>query len=132
MENETYILLFDGECKLCSGLVQFVMKYDKSGKIKFAPLQSPRGKALLMKKPELSGHIDSVVFIRGKEYYVRSQAIFNILDVVGGAWKAFHVLNFLPDFFLDKCYDLVAGSRYRIFGKRNQCPLPSADIPENF
>ncbi|MBN1790973.1 MAG: thiol-disulfide oxidoreductase DCC family protein [Bacteroidales bacterium] len=130
--NEKHILLFDGVCNLCIGVVNFVIKRDAKEKLMFAALQSESGQALL-KKYGLSTHdFDSFVFISGEEYYIKSSAGLRVLKELGGVWMLFYALIILPVPIRDFIYDMVAKTRYRIFGKRDTCIIPTPEVKRRF
>lgn len=130
--NDSPILLFDGVCNLCNGTVQFIIKRDPKGKLKFAALQSDSGQALLKKFNLRTDHFDSFVFIKEEKYFLKSRAVLEVLKELGGVWKIFYIFLYLPRPFRDFVYDIVAKSRYKIFGKKNQCMVPSSEIEERF
>ncbi len=80
------ILMFDGECHLCDRSVQFILKHDRTESIQFASLQSPIGQRLL-KEHGVPDSIDSLIFIEGASYYVKSDAMFNILPYLKKRWQ---------------------------------------------
>ncbi len=126
------ILLFDGICNLCNGTVQFIIKRDPKGKLKFAALQSESGQALLKKFGLPTDHFDTFIFIKEEKYYLKSRAVLEVLKELGGVWKIFYVFLYLPHPVRDFVYDIVAKSRYKIFGKKDKCMLPSLEIEERF
>jgi predicted DCC family thiol-disulfide oxidoreductase YuxK len=130
MAKENTILLFDGVCSLCNGLVKFIQTRKTSPDIRFAPLQSPAGKSLLKKFEFSSEDIDTVVYISGGRYYLKSAAILQILRDIGRGWRLFYGLVVIPRFIRDFLYDLIARSRYRIFGKSDSCIIPTIDMRE--
>ncbi len=130
--NETYILLFDGICNLCNSIVKFTIKRDTKGKFKFAALQSDEGKTLLKELGLTSNYFDSLVLIIGDKYYLKSSAGLRVLRELGGIWKIVYVFIYLPIPFRDFIYDLIAKTRYRIFGKQNVCMVPTTDIKQRF
>ena len=132
MNGNKNILLFDGECNLCNNLVLFIIKKDSAAKFKFAPLQSTIGKSLLKNFPDSLEKSDSVVFINGGIYYFKSTAILEIFKTLGRYWKLFYVFILIPKFIRDACYDLVAKSRYKVFGKRETCMVPTPEINKRF
>ena len=132
MNDNKNILLFDGECNLCNNLVIFIIKKDSAAKFKFAPLQSTIGKSLLKNFPDPLEKSDSVVFINGGIYYFKSTAILEIFKTLGRYWNLFYVFILIPKFFRDACYDLVAKSRYKVFGKRETCMVPTPEINKRF
>lgn len=126
------ILLFDGVCNLCNGLVRFIIKHDHKRKIRFAPLQSDAAVNILGETdPELL-NIDSVVYVTRSGHFTRSDAILHMLRDMEGGWKIFYAFIFIPRFLRDYIYKVVATNRYRIFGKRDSCMIPSPDVKERF
>ena len=132
MNNNEKILLFDGICNLCNNLVFFIIKRDPKSQFKFAALQSETGKLLLKKYILESNNLNTVVYIKGEKYFLKSTAILNIIKDLGGYWKLFYAFIIIPKFIRDFIYDLIAKSRYRIFGKKESCMIPSPDINKRF
>jgi predicted DCC family thiol-disulfide oxidoreductase YuxK len=132
MNNESHILLFDGVCNLCNKLVMFIIRTDRREKIVFAALQSESGKSLMEDCSLTKTNIDSVVYITDRKLFIKSDAILHLLKDIGNGWKLFFGLIIVPHFIRDFLYDLVARSRYRIFGKRDVCMIPSPDIIYRF
>ncbi len=131
--NETIgILLFDGVCNLCNSLVNFIIRRDRKKRIKFAALQSSKGQQLLADNNLPVEEIDTVVYIAHNRVFLKSKAIVTLLVDIGGIWKIFYLLKVIPGFILDSLYDYIAAKRYRIFGKRNSCMIPSPDVAERF
>lgn len=130
--NESPILLFDGVCNLCNSTVLFTLKRDSKAKFKFAALQSEPGQALLKKFNLPLDHFDSFVLITGDKYYLKSTAGLHVLKKLGGVWKLFYILIIFPRPLRDFVYDIIAKWRYRIFGKRDVCMIPSPEIEQRF
>jgi predicted DCC family thiol-disulfide oxidoreductase YuxK len=126
------ILLFDGICNLCNGAIRFVIKRDPAGKFKFAALQSETGKQLVEKFGLPAKGTDSFVFITGDQHYLRSSAALRVLKAIGGGWKWFYVFMVIPRPIRDFVYNMIARSRYRIFGKRDTCMVPTPDLQDRF
>jgi len=126
------ILLFDGICNLCDGLVKFIIKRDRRSKIRFAPLQSAAGQSLLLKSGLPANELNSVVFIKGEKYFLRSSAILQLLKELGGGWKLFYIFIIIPPFLRDFLYNITARTRYRIFGKKESCMVPSEELSGRF
>ena len=126
------ILLFDGVCNLCNSLVRFIVKRDHDAKIRFAPLQSPAGQLFLKKFDADLDDIDTVVYITGNKYFIKSTAILQLLKDFGGGWQLFYGFIIIPKFIRDFFYDLIARTRYRTFGKTDKCMVPAEDIKERF
>jgi predicted DCC family thiol-disulfide oxidoreductase YuxK len=130
--NETHILLFDGVCNLCNSIVQFTIKRDPKGKFKFASLQSESGQELLKKFDLPTNELDSFVFINGDKFFLKSSAGLNVLKELGGVWKVFYALIIFPRPLRDFVYDLIAKTRYKIFGKRDTCMVPIDSLKHRF
>lgn len=126
------ILLFDGVCNLCNRLVMFVIRRDKNASIRFASLQSEAGKSLLSAAGLNPETADTVVYLSGDKTFLRSTAILNLLNDLGGGWRLFYSLIIIPPYIRDIIYNLVARSRYRIFGRRVSCMVPPKDIENRF
>lgn len=126
------IILFDGLCNLCSRTVRFIIRHDKLEIFKFASLQSESGKALLKSHNLQSNKIDTIVFIRGNGYYLKSTAVLYILKDLGGAWRLLYGFIVIPKVIRDFFYDMIAKSRYKLFGKRDSCIMPDERIRDRF
>jgi predicted DCC family thiol-disulfide oxidoreductase YuxK len=125
------ILLYDGVCALCNGTVKLVLRFDRRGTMKFAPLDSPIARSLLSQHPNL-GSVDSIVLVVGDRARVRSTAVLEVFRYLGGAWKLFLVGYLIPREIRDSLYDVVAYWRYRMFGRYAACPLPSPEVRGRF
>ncbi|OYR41314.1 thiol-disulfide oxidoreductase DCC [Halorubrum sp. Ib24] len=126
------IVLFDGVCNLCSGFVQFILPRDDEGKYRFASLQSDVGQALLAEHDLPRDELDSVVLIEDGESYVKSAAILRIATGLGGFYRLLSPFRYLPRSVRDRLYDFVADHRYRWFGKKDRCMMPSEDVQSRF
>ena len=115
------MVLFDGICNLCNGAVSFIARHDRMKRFRFATLQSDTGKLLLRKAGLPDDKIHTIIYIKGKKHYQRSTAILNILKDLGGIWKFFYGFIIIPPFIRDFFYNIVAKTRYRIFGKKDRC-----------
>ena len=131
MSDSSPVLLFDGVCALCNGTVKLVLKFDRRRTMRFAPLDSPPGKALLGAHPELE-KVDSIVLIEGSRASVRSTAVLRILSYLGWPWKALLIGYLIPREIRDSLYDVVAHWRYRVFGKYPSCPIPPPEVRSRF
>jgi predicted DCC family thiol-disulfide oxidoreductase YuxK len=132
MNGSDNIVLFDGVCNLCNGIVRFIMRRDHDRKIRFAPIQSALGQSLYKKFELSSDNIDTVIYISSDKYYLRSSAVLHVLKDIGGVWRFFYGLIIIPRVIRDLFYDQVARSRYLIFGKRDTCMIPDTDIADRF
>lgn len=129
------VLLYDGVCALCNGAVRFVLAHDRSRTIRFAALDSAFARCVIARHPGLR-NADSLVFVEppfgDARVAVRSEAILRVAARMGGPWRAAALLRILPRAVRDASYDLVARSRYRVFGKLDSCPRPPADARHRF
>lgn len=132
MDNDERIILFDGVCNLCNSSVQFVIQHDKEAKFKFASLQSDSGQALLQKFNLPLNQFDSFIYIRGDKALLRSAGALNVLKDIGGAWKLLYGFIIVPRFIRNFVYDYIAKNRYRFFGKRDFCMIPTPDLKQRF
>jgi len=130
--NQTHILLFDGVCNLCIGLVNFTIKRDSKEKFKFAALQSESGQALLKTFGLSANDFDTFVLISGEKYYLKSSAGLHVLKELGGFWKLFYVFTIIPIPLRDFIYNVIAKRRYRFFGKRATCIVPTPEVKRRF
>lgn len=130
--KDKVILLFDGVCNLCDGLVQYVIKHDRNDTFRFDSLQSENGIAILKHLGVDPAKMDSmVVYIPGKAYYVQSDAALEIGKHIG--WKIpATILQALPKGLRDMVYRFVARNRYKWYGKKDQCMLPTPEIRSKF
>lgn len=125
------ILFFDGVCGLCNRFVDFVLKYDRHGRVAFAPLQGSTAAASL--PDDLVRGLDTVVFLDGDRCQTRSSAIVRIFWRLGGAWSFLGTLLWLiPKPIRDVGYKIVARSRYRLFGQKETCRLPTPEERARF
>jgi len=132
MNNDARIILFDGVCNLCNSSVQFVIKHDKEAKFKFASLQSESGQSLLKKFNLPLDQFNSFIYVRGDQVIQRSAGALNVLRDLGGFWKLMYGFIIVPPFIRNFVYDYIAKNRYRFFGKRESCMIPTPDLKRRF
>jgi predicted DCC family thiol-disulfide oxidoreductase YuxK len=125
------IILFDGICNFCSASVQFIIKRDPQAQFCFASLQSEAGKKLLTKY-RIPEDINSLILIDGERYYVKSNASLRVCKHLKGFWKLFYVFILVPRPLRDCFYDIIAENRYKWFGKKESCMIPTPDIRKRF
>ena len=130
--DDAPIVLFDGVCNLCHGFVQFIVPRDTEGQFYFASLQSDVGQELLAEHGLADHGLDSVVLLEGDDCYVKSAAVIRIARLLGGVYRLLGPARFVPRRFRDWLYDLVAAHRYRIFGQKEQCMMPTGNVQERF
>ena len=126
------IVFFDGVCNLCNRSVNFLIKQDKKGLLKFASLQSDFAKSFLPEDLVNSAVLDSIVFSDGKKFFTKSSAVLAICKSLGGGFHFFRIGYLLPSFLRNAVYTFIANNRYKWFGKKDQCMIPTADLKERF
>ena len=131
-EIPSRLILFDGVCNLCNGVVKFAIRYDPKGKFKFASLQSSVAQDILRQKGHPVGDLDSFVYIRDGDIYLRSGAALRVIRDMGGLWQLFYIFIIVPRPLRDLVYDRVARSRYSIWGRSDSCMLPTPDLQDRF
>lgn len=129
MDNN--IILFDGVCNLCNRLFKFIYKRDKKYVFTFGSIQSKPAQ-ILLKKYDVNVDLDSFILIKNNKVYKKSSAIIH----VGLSLKGFYLLSaiffIIPKPIRDFIYDIVAKNRYKWFGKRDKCIIPTKDMKERF
>lgn len=130
--TEHPVILFDGVCNLCNAYVQFVIRHDSVSQFRFAPLQSIQGIELLKKHQLPLNQLSTVVLSIGGNYYTKSDAALRILSRLSGVWKLAGVFLILPKAMRDFGYDLIAKNRYRLFGQKDACIIPTPELRERF
>jgi predicted DCC family thiol-disulfide oxidoreductase YuxK len=130
--SEHPVMLYDGVCRFCNGALQTVIRHDPEGIVHFAPLQSQYAQQLIQSHPELKG-VDSLMLVEEDgRIYVRSEAALGIAKHIGGWWRLLLVFRILPRSLRDWLYDGFARRRYRLFGKHDECLMPTAEIRSRF
>ena len=126
------IILFDGHCNLCNAWVQFIVKRDSSSTIRFASLQSVAGRRLLEEHKIDANYIDSLVFFEEGSFYVSSTAALRTLSYFDGWERHLIFLSVVPRSLRDLVYRFIAKNRYKWFGRREQCMVPTAELSKRF
>jgi len=122
------VLIFDGVRNLCTGGVRFIFAHERDHVIRFVAAQSVPGQALLLKLGMDPSDVTSVVFVRGGVAYVRSDAALEVARHLRLPWRMLRILRPVPRRLRDAIYDLVAQRRYRWFGKRESCIVPTPEL----
>ncbi|MFJ7284598.1 thiol-disulfide oxidoreductase DCC family protein [Pseudomonas sp. NPDC099000] len=126
------VVLFDGVCKLCNGWARFLIRHDRDRRVRLAAVQSPEGQALLAWAGLPLDQFDTMAVIRDRHYWVRSDAVFEVIAQLPGAWRPLRLLRACPRRLRDWAYDRIALNRYRLFGKYGTCLLPTPDHERRF
>lgn len=125
------VIFFDGVCVLCNSSIAWIIKIDKKKVLKFSPLQGAYAKSVLgLTAPESN---DSLIFYRHSAQYEKGEAIIQILKSLGSFYRFLgYLLDLIPLFFLNFCYDFIANNRYRLFGKTDTCLLVDNENADRF
>ncbi len=126
------VIVFDGVCLLCSRSVAFVLAHDRQKQFRFATLQSATGRALLVRHGLDPEDPDSFLLADGTAGYANSDAIIGVLTALGGAWRLVALLRLVPRLLRDRFYRWIARNRYRWFGRREACMVPSPEMRGRF
>ena len=129
------VVLFDGVCNLCQGVVQFIIQHDRRGEFQFAALQSEAARALLAAHghPAPAASPDSVLLVAGGQVLERSAAVLGIARRLGGGWRLLAAGGgWLPRRWRDGLYGWVARHRYRWFGRQGACLVPTPALRARF
>ena len=125
-------ILFDGVCNLCSGFVVFTIKRDSGAKFKFASLQSEHGEKLQKEFGLDPNDIKTMVLVENDRVYLKSDAALRIFRQLDGLWSLLYYLIVFPKPLRNYVYDVVAKNRYRWFGKKDECMVPTPELEKRF
>ncbi|MCL6220196.1 thiol-disulfide oxidoreductase DCC family protein [Zunongwangia pacifica] len=127
------IVLFDGVCNLCNDAVIFIIKHDKNDQFRFASLQSEVGRKLLEERNIDPNYLDSIILIKpGIAWYEKSDAALEIAKDLNGIYKSLKIFKFLPKGLRDAAYKGIANNRYKWFGKKESCMIPTPQLKAKF
>jgi len=134
LPKHKYIILFDGVCNLCNNSVNFIIKRDKQNYFLFASLQSDAAKKILLQlnAKNYLNSLDSVLLIKDNVIYTKSSAALYILKNLNFPYSVFFIFIIFPKFFRDFFYDIIAKNRYKWFGKKDTCMIPTKKILDKF
>jgi len=126
------VVLFDGVCNLCNQSVLFILKRDPRARFKFATLQSAYARQRLTAFGADPTRLESVVLLQDNRMYNRSRAALEIARKLNGLWPLLYVGIITPPFLRNWIYDWIAANRYRMFGKKEACMIPTPDLKARF
>ena len=127
------IILFDGVCNLCNSAVQFIIERDKKDVFRFVALQSDLGKEICNYIGIDTKITDSIILYEpGIAYYYKSEAALKIASQLGGFYGFLGNFNFLPKKINDSIYDYIAKNRYKWYGKKEHCMIPTPELKAKF
>ena len=126
------IILFDGVCNLCNRSVLTIIKSDKNEVFRFAALQSEVAKVLVTDKKIDSSKTDSIILVEEDNFYIKSTAALKIARHLSGGYPLLYGFMIVPKFIRDWVYDIVARNRYKWFGKKDYCMVPTPELTRKF
>ena len=132
-----HLVLYDGTCGLCHGLVKFVLVRDPGGLFHFASLQGPAAARHLAPFGGVPSRLTTVYVItnyprENRACWVKARAALFLFSAIGWPWRAASMLGVLPTAWLDRGYDLVARNRHRLFGRQEACLTPRPEYRHRF
>ena len=125
------VILFDGVCNLCNGFVQFVIARDPAAQFRFGALTTPAAQDLL-RAAGVTNAPDSIVLLEDDGVYFQSDAALRIVRRLTFPWPLAYGLVVVPRFVRDWVYDIIAARRYKWFGRRDACMVPTPDLKQRF
>lgn len=126
------VILFDGVCNFCNGAVNFVIKRDKKALIQFAPLQSEKGRMFSRQFGFSEEDMKTFLFIEDGKVYTKSTAALRVCRYLGALWPLCYGCVIVPKFIRDGMYNWVAKNRYKWFGKKETCMMPTPEVRTRF
>lgn len=132
LKSQHPVILFDGVCNLCNGIVQFVIKRDKKDTFRFTSLQSDFGQSVLKGFNLPGDSFNSFILWEAGKVYTRSTGALMVAKKLSGAWQLLYIFIILPSFIRNGIYNIIARNRYNWFGKREACWVPSPELKMKF
>ena len=126
------VVVFDGECVLCSGFFKFLIKYDKSKKFRFVIDQSPLGIQIYRALGLPTDNVETNLVCSNGQVLMKADAFSAAMGELGWPWRVFLAIHWAPKWLKNPLYDLIARNRYRIFGRYDVCMVPDADLRARF
>jgi predicted DCC family thiol-disulfide oxidoreductase YuxK len=126
------IILFDGVCNFCNSSVNFIIDRDTTNCFKFGALQSDEGQALLKKHNQSTDSFDTLMLIEGDMFYTLSTAALRIAKKLSSPWPLCYGFIIIPKFLRDPIYNIIAKNRYKMFGMKDTCRLPTSEERAKF
>lgn len=132
VQDKFIVVLFDGVCNLCNNAVDFIISRDKKNKFKVGALQEVASKNILKDYQINEGYLDSLVYIHKNKVYYKSRAALEIARNLSGLWPLIYIFIVIPSFLRNPIYDWIARNRYKWFGQKETCRLPSEEEKAKF
>ncbi len=130
--NEQPTILFDGVCNFCNSAVNFVIKRNKKANIVFSPMQSAAGEKLLQQYHLDDNDMKSFIFIDSGKVYKQSTGALRVCRYLRAAWPLCYGFIIVPKFIRDGIYNWIARNRYKWFGKKESCMIPTPAVKARF
>ena len=130
--KESPVILFDGVCNFCNGAVNFIIQRDKKSLLKFAALQSEAGRKLLQRFNLPTDELSSIILIEDGNVYTQSSAALKLCKYLSGLWPLIYGFIIVPLFIRDGIYKWIAKNRYKWFGKKDHCMIPTQEVRTRF
>ena len=133
LDPHNYLILFDGVCNLCNTSIQYVIKHDKNDRFRFAPLQSDIGKKIIEKYNLDTEKTDSILlYSESKGLKIKSTAALHIAKHLGFPRNLLSIFLIVPAFIRNWVYDYIAKNRYKWYGKKEECMIPTPELRSKF
>lgn len=133
LPKDKKIILFDGICNLCDASVQYVIKQDKKDSFRFVSLQSDLGQKIIKHIGIDTTKTDSVILYEPRiAYYYKAEAAIRIVKEIGGIYSFLTIFSILPNAILNYIYDYIAKNRYKWYGKKETCLIPTEEQKTKF
>jgi predicted DCC family thiol-disulfide oxidoreductase YuxK len=131
-EIQSPVVLFDGVCNLCNAAVKFIIKRDKKDLFRFASLQSTVGQEVMKKYSLSTESFNSFVLVEKGKVYTKSAGALMVAKQLSGGWPLLSAFMIVPRFIRDAVYNFIANNRYKWFGKKDECWVPTHALQSKF
>jgi predicted DCC family thiol-disulfide oxidoreductase YuxK len=126
------VILFDGVCNLCNTAVRFIIKRDYANQFRFASLQSGEGKKILTANDLAGDQMSTFILVENGKVYDRSTAALKVVRKLSGWWPLLYGFIIVPKVIRDGIYNVISNNRYRWFGKKTECMVPTPELRAKF
>lgn len=132
LSNTNPVILFDGVCNLCNSSVQFVIKHDPKKQFRFASIQGDYGQQVLKQFDLPPNTLNSFILFKDQQIYTHSTGALMVAKQLSGAWPLLYAFIIIPPFIRNAVYQFIANNRYKWFGKKESCAIPSPELKALF
>ncbi|MEX0308159.1 MAG: thiol-disulfide oxidoreductase DCC family protein [Ruegeria sp.] len=132
LASDTDLIVFDGECVLCSSFFQFILRHDRDERFRFATAQSPLGQQLYTRLNLPTKEFETNLVIVDGKAHQKLDAFAAAMQALPGAWRVLSLCRFLPSFLKNPLYRIIARNRYALFGRREMCLVPDSSLISRF